>query len=81
MPLLAHSKEICILDSTDSNFLPPWLVTPAEARNVRYFPPPLEQKWRIPILLELLDAREGISVIPGMDSAEIELMINHICTD
>ena len=57
------------------------LVTYADARNVRYFPPPLEQEWRIPILLELLDAREGRSVIPGMDSAEIELLINHVCTD
>ena len=56
-------------------------VTPAEGRNVRYFPPPPEQEWRIPLLLELLDAREGRSVIPGIDSAEIELMINRVCTD
>ena len=56
-------------------------VAPAEARNVRYFPPPREEEWRIPLLLELLDAREGRSVIPGIDSAEIELMINRVCTD
>ena len=56
-------------------------LTPAEVRNVRYFPPPREEEWRIPLLMELLDTREGRSDITGMNSAEIELMINHVCTD
>ena len=49
------------------------------AKNMLYFPPPNGEKWRIPLLSELLDVREERSTVPGFEPAEIESMINEIC--
>ena len=57
------------------------LITPADVRKLCYFQPPSGEEWRIPLLLELLDAREGRSVIPGVDAAELDFMIGQVCTD
>ena len=57
------------------------LITPADTRKLCYFPPPSGEEWRIPLLLELLDAREGRSVIPGVDEAGIDFIICQVCTN
>ena len=57
------------------------LITPVDVRKLCYFPPPSGEEWRIPLLLELLEAREGRSDIPGVHAAEIDFMIGQVCTD
>ena len=42
----------------------------AGVRNARYFAPPPEEEWRISLILELLDVRDGWAVIPGTDYTE-----------
>ena len=49
------------------------------ARNIRYFPPPFAEEWRILLDLELFDARSGRVEIPGMAAQCIEDMINEAC--
>ena len=56
------------------------LLSSSVARNVRYFSPPPEEEWRIPLLAELLDARDGRAEIMGTDAADVEFMINEVCT-
>ena len=56
------------------------LLTSSVARNVRYFIPPPGEEWRIPLLAELLDARDGRAEIMGTDAADVEFMINEVCT-
>ena len=41
---------------------------------------PLEQEWRIPFLNELISAKNNKIVINGVDQAEIDDIINFICT-
>ena len=48
------------------------------AKNMSYFPPPNGEKWRIPLLSELLDLRDERSAVPGFEPAAIESMINEI---
>ena len=55
------------------------LLTHIMARNIRYFPPPFAEEWRIPLDLELFDARSGRVEIPGMAAQCIEDMINEAC--
>ena len=56
------------------------LLTSSVARNVRYYTPPPEEEWRINLLAELLDARDGRAEILGADAADVEFMINEVCT-
>ena len=56
------------------------LLSSSVARNVRYYTPPPEEEWRIPLLAELLNARDGRAEIEGIDAADIECMINEVCT-
>ena len=56
------------------------LLSSSVARNVRYYTPPPEEEWRIPLLAELLDARDGRAEIVGADEADVELIINEVCT-
>ena len=56
-------------------------LTHAVARNMMYFPPPPAEEWRIPLVLELLDARDGRIEIPGIDAKCIEEMINDVCSN
>ena len=41
---------------------------------------PLEEEWRIPFLNELISAKNNKIVINGVDQAEIDDIINFICT-
>ena len=60
--------------SVDRNIL-----TPGIANRSRYSTPPVEEQWRLSILMELLEVRAGLAFIPGADPAEIQLMIENIC--
>ena len=56
------------------------LLTFSVVRNSEYFAPPPEEEWRIPLVSELLDVRDGQAVIPGIDMQELEFMMNEVCT-
>ena len=49
------------------------------ARNLRYFPPPPGEMWRLPLLDELLEVRNGRIEVPGVGQEEIKDMIEDIC--
>ena len=49
-------------------------------KSLKYFEIPTENEWTVPILRELLGARDGQMVIPGIDMQEINMMIEDICT-
>ena len=49
------------------------------ARNIRYFPPPPGEMWRLPLLEELLEARNGMVEVPGVGHEETIDMIEDIC--
>ena len=49
-------------------------------RNLKYWSPVEENKWRLPMLSELLQTRSGTKDIPGFEKAEIDLMIEDFCT-
>ena len=57
------------------------LLTSVVARNMRYFIPPPEEEWRIPLLLEMLDTRGGRVDIPGIDTKDIDDMIHEVCSN
>ena len=51
-----------------------------EINSIEYFPTPVEEKWRIEMLKELLEARHSVMEIPGFSQAEITELIDHVCT-
>ena len=56
-------------------------LTPNTVKNtLKYFPIPDDQKWRAPLLLELLDAREQNLTIENLTSNDIKYLIDNICT-
>ena len=57
------------------------LLTSVTTKHMRYFVPPPEEEWRIPLVLELLDARGGRADIPGIDTKEINDMIHEVCSN
>ena len=50
-------------------------------RKMRYSTPPLDEQWRVPLLRELLDVRDGRAAIPGADPQHIDHMISEICNN
>ena len=56
-------------------------LTSSDAKNMKYFSTPVEQGWKIPVLLELLTVRERQAMIPGITSDEVNFMITEICTN
>ena len=50
-------------------------------RKMRYSTPPLDEQWRVPLLRELLDVRDGRAAIPGADPQHIDHMISEICSN
>ena len=56
-------------------------LTPRNVASLEYFRIPEENKWKIPILEELMSARNGHAVIPKVDLDEIIFMLNEICTE
>ena len=51
-----------------------------EINSMEYFPIPVEEKWRIEMLKELLEARHSVVEIPGFSQDEITEIIDHVCT-
>ena len=48
-------------------------------KNMSYFVPPGTEQWRIPVLCDLLDVRNGKSSIPELEPKEVNLIIDEIC--
>ena len=48
--------------------------------NLKYFPVPEEQEWRVSILSELLDVRSSNSVIENLTLVDVNQFIDIICT-
>ena len=56
-------------------------LTTSITRKMRYSTPPLDEQWRVPLLRELLDVRDGRAAIPGADPQHIDLIISEICSN
>ena len=50
-----------------------------DLEQLKYFPVPNSETWRIPVLKELLQSRLDYEAIPGFSSQEITDMIHEIC--
>ena len=50
------------------------------AKRMVFWKVPEEEQWRIPLLKELLDVRNGAGSIPGIEHEEVDMMINNICS-
>ena len=56
-------------------------LTPLEVKNkVRYCELPEDEHWRIPILTEMLAARDNNTEIDGLSQKDIRAIINYVCT-
>ena len=56
-------------------------LTPLEVKNkVRYSKLPEDEYWRIPILTEMLAARDNNTEIDGLSQKDIRAIINYVCT-
>ena len=49
-------------------------------KNLLYFMVPDGEQWRIPLIQELLQLRQGHLVVDNSDSKEIGDIIDHLCT-
>ena len=49
------------------------------ARNMKYYPPLPGDEWKLGLLQELLEVRDGKAVVPGVSQDEIVAMIEEIC--
>ena len=47
---------------------------------MKYFAVPNEETWRLSLLHDLLGARKDRSVLPGFSTAEVEDMVEFVCT-
>ena len=61
---------------SDHNLLSASLVK----KYVKYFPIPDEERWRDNCVNELLQIRNDFLSLPGFSIAEINLMLDHVCT-
>ena len=50
-------------------------------KTMKYFPIPEEEKWRLSIIRELLDCKDGSKEMLNFTRTEIEDMLDHICTE
>ena len=51
-----------------------------DVKEIGYFPVPTFEKWKVDVVSEIIDNREGRLYIDGFDEDELNHMINHICT-
>ena len=49
-------------------------------KELRYFPVPEEQAWRIPFIKELLEVRSGNAMMSNIEAEDVTKMINILCT-
>ena len=52
----------------------------SDAKQMRYWSIPAQERWRSSLLLELLEVRSQRSEVMSFDREEIEAMITHICS-
>ena len=56
-------------------------ITPNLVKNqMRYFPLPENEKWRIPALIDLLNVQKNQMEVQGFNNQEIHQMIEFLCT-
>ena len=56
-------------------------LTPLEVKNkVRYCELPEDEYWRIPILSEMLAARDNNTEIDGLSQKDTRRILNYVCT-
>ena len=48
-------------------------------KNIKYHPVPTKEKWKVDVLKELIENRDGSLVIEGFDEEELSQMINYLC--
>ena len=48
--------------------------------SMKYMKIPKEEKWRLPIINDLLLVKNEEFVLPNLDQNEIEEILNHACT-
>ena len=49
-------------------------------KTMKYFPIPEEEKWRLSIIRELLDCKDGSKEVLNFTSTEIGDMLEFLCT-
>ena len=49
-------------------------------RNMKYFPIPDEEAWRLPLLRDLMKARNDNTILPGFSLSEVEEILKYVCT-
>ena len=47
---------------------------------MHYMKIPLEEKWRVPVINDLLLVKNDEFYLPNLDQDEIEEILNHACT-
>ena len=65
----------------DDCFIERKLLTSAHAKKICYFPPPVEERWRIHIVKELIEVRDGKAEVPGFSQAEVKEMLYAIASN
>ena len=49
--------------------------------NHRYHPVPEEETWRVKMIVELLNVKNGSVVVEGMKAKEIKMILNNLCSN
>ena len=71
----ANLKQISILCGINTNDL-----NISDANLIEYFPISDDEKWRIGILRDIIDARKSNSTIEGFTFEELDLIVDYVCT-
>ena len=50
-----------------------------DVKDIEYHPVPTKEKWKVDVLKELIENRDGSLVIEGFDDEELSQMINYLC--
>ena len=49
-------------------------------RNLKYFPIPDGEVWRLPLLRDLMETRNDNTLLPGFTPSEVHEMLKYVCT-
>ena len=74
---LDHIRTSCGLALNENPKLRPALVK----KSLKYREIKEDEQWRIPVLKELIETRDGEQVIPGFTNNEINEMLDFLCID
>ena len=64
----------------DTNLVRSSLSPSSVKKSMEYFCVPAGQDWRVDMVLELLNLREGSLEIDDLESDEVTTLINYLCT-